>query len=85
MGSAKHKALNTSSFQEEPVKVNALAKFMKGLVNDTKMCENLKVEIDQLFLERNKLASENVELKEEIGHLYKMKTFNKMQHMMYLS
>ena len=54
-------------------------------MNETNMCENLKVEMDQLFLERNKLASENVELKEEIGHLYKMRTFNKMQHMMYLS
>ena len=67
------------------MKVNALAKFMKGYVNETKMCENLKVEIDQLFIERNKLASENIELKEEIGHLYKMKTFDKMQQIMYLN
>ena len=63
------------------MKVNALAKFMKGLVNETKMCENFKVNSYQLFLKRNRLASKKIERTEEIGHLYKMKTFNEMQHM----
>ena len=67
--------------------MNALSNLVKEDLNDRKtdMCEMLKAEIDQLVLERNKLASENVNLKEEIGHFHKMKSFEVMQKLLYIS
>ena len=67
--------------------MNSLSNLVQDDLNDrkTEMCENLKAEIDQLVLERNKLASENVNLKEEIGNFHKMKSFDVMQKLLHFS
>ena len=57
---------------------------MKALFNETEICENLKTEIIQLVFERNRLSSENMELKAEINHIYKMKAFNMIHDVLYI-
>ena len=68
-------------FQVEKVKYNPLKQ--KDHLNETEICETLQAEIDQLVWERDVLASENIDLKAEIDHIYKMKAFNMVPDLMY--
>ena len=56
---------------------------MEAVLNETEICENLKTEIVELVWERNRLSSENIELKAEINHIYKMKAFNQIHDVLY--
>ena len=56
---------------------------MEAVLNETEICENLKTEIVELVFERNRLSSENIELKAEINHIYKMKAFNQIHDVLY--
>ena len=53
---------------------------MKTELNDTEICEKMKTEVAELILEKGRLASENVQLKAKLDHLYRTKAFEMMYH-----
>ena len=71
--------------QNEEASIGLLAKLIKGNGNETTTCENLQEKIQQLVLERDTLASKNVELKKEIEHLHKLWNFDELQKIMYFN
>ena len=71
--------------QNEEAKMDVQAKLIKGNGKETTTCENLQEKIQQLVVEIDTLASENVLLKKEIEHLHKLRNFDEVQKIMYFN